>query len=443
METEYSSGAAQILTGLDAVTHEKVGGNAYKWYFLSLLVLTYLLSTVDRMVISVVAEPLKTAFHLSDKQIGLLNIAFSLPAGLAVLPMGWLADRVARRSLLSAAVAIWSVLTSMGAFSSNFITLLVARMGVGVGEAPLGPTALSMIADTFPIKQRNTAVGIYISGTNLGEIVLFFFGGWLLIHFDWRAVFLVAGGPGLVLAALLFFTTREPKRGASESRGYQAQAPVAPLSIKGALLGIFGNTALCFAILAQTLSSGVSYSFIMWTTSFLVRMHGLSVGHGAIWTGVGFGICSTIGALLVGPFADRFSKGDQCKVVLITIVSAFLASIGGVIMVLGGTLALSLAGLAVLATMTGCFVSTGYSLILTLAAPGIRGTTIGLAKVFFMIVGDGPIPWIVGAVSDAIGGAGSIRPALLCSLSLMLVAVALYMWIYTILTRQKNRAAAS
>lgn len=436
-EAETSSDTVQILGGLSAVTREEAESGAHKWYFLSLVVMIYVTSSMDRMVISVIAEPLKAAFHLSDKQIGLLNVAFSIACGVAVLPMGWMIDRVNRRALLSAAVTIWSVLTSTCAFSSSFTALILARMGVGVGEAPMSPAALSMIADTFPVTQRNTAVGFYNSGTNAAQLVVFTFGGLLLMHFDWRAVFLVAGGPGLVLAALFFFTTREPKRGAFDRIRPEAQVSVAPPAVRDAIRGIFGNTALCYAILALTLASGASYSFILWTTSFLVRAYGLSVSHGAIGTGIGLGLCATIGSLLVGPFADQFSKGNVRKVAMIAVVSAFLTLVGGLVMVLDGTLAVSLAGLALMAVMTGFYVSTGYSLILSLAPPEIRGTTLAVAKLSFMLIGDGSIPFLTGVISDAIGGRGSIRLALLCTLTATLVAVILYGMIYRILSRRE------
>src|SRR5580658_2213154 len=196
----------------------QAAGVAYKWYLLGVLVLIYIMGTVDRAVLSVIAEPLKLQFHLSDKQLGALTgTAYSVTYALAVMPMGWLIDRVDRRALLSITVAIWSVLTAACAMSSSFIALVAARMGVGAAEAPVMPASLSLIADVIPKKQRNTAVSIYVSGAAVGQILIFIIGGWLLMHFDWRTVFLVAGGPAASLAALLYFTTREPERGALDS----------------------------------------------------------------------------------------------------------------------------------------------------------------------------------------------------------------------------------
>src|SRR4029077_304628 len=161
-----------------------------------------------------IAEPLKLQFHLSDKQIGALTgTAYSVTYALAVLPMGWLIDRVDRRALLSITVAIWSALTAACAMSSSFIMLVVARMGVGAAEAPVMPASLSLIADVIPKRQRHTAISIYVSGAAVGQILIFILGVWLLMHFDWRRVFLVAGGPAAGLWGFFSFNTRgaEPR----------------------------------------------------------------------------------------------------------------------------------------------------------------------------------------------------------------------------------------
>lgn len=442
MKNESLGVTAHILAEPNAIGDESAKGRSYKWYILGLLVLGSVMNTVDRAVISVVVEPLKAEFHLADKQIGMLHMAFGVTCAAALLPMGWLIDRVNRRVLLSVAITAWSVLTALSAFASNFATLLVARMGVGIGEAPGPPASLSLIADIFPIRQRNTAVSIYFSGSPLGQLLMFIGGGWLLMHFNWRAVFLVAGGPGLVLGALLFFTTREPKRGAFDAPHPQ-DGKAARDPLKDVFRSIFGNSALCYAILGMTIATGVSYSVVIWTTSFLVRVHGLSVSQGAISTGIGFGLCATIGSLVIGPIADRFSKGNQRKLALIPLVATLVAFLGGMVMVLGDTLGVALAGLAVLALMTAFFASTGYSLIISLADPRYRGTTLALAKLSFTLLGDGPIPLLTGTLSDAIGGPHSLRPAFLCTMTLSLAATFCYARVHKIVRGRENPAAAS
>ena len=183
------------------------------WYMLALLALVYVAGSIDRAVPSVIVEPLKAEFGLSDGQLGFLTgFAYSIPYALAALPAGWLIDRLDRRALLSATAAIWSLLTMAGATAQNFLTLVLARMGVGATEAPASPGSLSLIGDMFPKERRTTAISLYYAGTATGQMITFLVGGWLLLHFSWRALFLIAGVPGLILALLLFFTCREPKR---------------------------------------------------------------------------------------------------------------------------------------------------------------------------------------------------------------------------------------
>jgi MFS family permease len=410
----------------------------HKWYALGILTLITVVAAADRTVVSVIAEPLKAAFKLSDKDIGTLSgVGYSLTYGILILPMGWLVDRLERRSLLSLAVAAWSALTAFGTFASSFATLIVARLGVGAAETPVWPASLSLIADTFPLRQRNTAVGIYTAGGSVGAIVTFLFGAWLLLHFSWRTVFLMAGVPGLVLAALLRFTTREPARGAFDSKQVESEVEQAARpGMRAVLRNVLEDGALRYAIAAITIGTGVSYALTVWTTSFLVRVHGTSVSQGATWTGIALGIFMTIGSLVIGPMADRFSKGDQRRLAIIPAYAAAIAVIAGVVMSLADTLAMSLAGLAVLSLMAGLFIAPGYSMIISLAPPRERGTTMAVTKLISILLGGSLIPWITGAVSDAVGGPQSIRPALLVTTMLLLLNTVFYWRIRVILGRR-------
>lgn len=443
MNAESSGGATAALDIPGAVRDEARSGGGYKWYVLGLLVMIYVLSTIDRLVLSVVTEPMKAEFHLTDKDIGGLAMAFSVAFGVAVLPMGWLVDRVSRRIFLGIAVAAWSVLTCLCAFTTNYASLLLARMGVGLGEAPSGPACLSLIADTFPITQRNTAVGIYTGGTAIGQIVLFVVGGWLMLHFNWRDVFLLAGGPGFFLTLLLFFTTREPVRGSFDEKPIDQKRAAAGQARFGKKSPILANPSLLLAMIALTFATGTAYSVTVWVTSFLIRLHGQTVSQAAIWTGVGFGVCTTIGALAVGPLADRYSRGNPYRLAVIPLIATTIAFIGGTVMVLSLSLPMSLAGLGLMGIMTGFFMSTGYSLVMSLSAPDQRGTTLAMTKLFTVLIGDGPVPLLTGAISDAVGGPGSLRPALLGTMFLLLISAFSYLLVRRAISRQQKNAVTA
>jgi MFS family permease len=184
-----------------------------------------------------------------------------------------------------------------------------------------------------------------------------------------------------------------------------------------------------------TLVTGVGYSVTVWITSFLVRVHGMTVGQAAIWAGLGFGVCMTIGSLLAGPLADRLSRGDPRTVALIPAVTTVLGAAAGAVMSLANTWMLSVAGLSVFALMAGFFIATGTSLVLSLAAPSERGITMATNRLVSILLGTGLIPLLTGVVSDAIGGAGSIRPALLFTTALLPLCTLCYAMIYRILPR--------
>ncbi|MDG2459455.1 MAG: MFS transporter [Luminiphilus sp.] len=400
---------------------------AYKWYVLILLVLIYIFGAVDRGVIAVVAESLREAFDLTDSQIGALGgLAYSLPYALFVLPMGWAVDRFNRTTLLSATVTIWSCCTALCAFAGSFTSLFAARVLIGASEAPASPASLSIIADTFPRTRRSTAVGIYYSGAAVGQLFIFLLGGWLLLHVGWREVFLVAGIPGLFLAGLLFFTTREPVRGAFDLDASDAPAisgtETAKRSTRETVTEIFTTASLRNALLANTFATGVQYSLMVWLVSFLVRIHGLSISEAAIWVGAGVGVSQSIGSLLVGPFADRFSAGDVSRLAIIPTVGTGLALVAGVILVLSTHFYVLVASLILVGLFAGFFVASGYSLILSLAAPDTRGTTMASAKLLSVLFGGGLIPLMTGAISDFVGGEESLRPAVLATVMLYALA---------------------
>jgi MFS family permease len=421
---------------LDVVLPAKIhmtngtAGRTYGWYFLGLLTLIYVMGAIDRGVISVIAEPLKSHFQLTDQQIGILGgIGYSATYAIAALPSGWLIDRGNRRNLLSITIAAWSFLTACSAFASSFAILMITRLAVGAAEAPITPGSLSLIADIFPKDRRSSAVSFYYAGTALGQIILFLLGGWLLMHFTWRSVFLVAGIPGLVLAALLLSSTWEPERGT-----FDAPMPKGDGGAKAVGAGLmevaratWRNRALLLCIPAITIGSGVIYTVTVWSTSLFVRVHHMTVSQGLVWTGVGFGLCMAIGSVLVGPFTDRISGGDPRKIAVIAAVASILAIAAGIPMVLGGGEVTAVAGLAVFSFMGGVFYPAGFSIALNLAPADQRGSIMAGIRLISVFFGTGLLPIATGALSDI---TGSIQPALLFTILLLAISVASYAWIY-------------
>ena len=203
--------------------------SGYSWYVLTVLVVVYILNFIDRQVVSILAVDIKRDLGLTDSDMGFLGgAAFAVFYALFGIPLGRLADNWNRVRLLSIGLALWSTMTALSGFARNQLTLSLARMGVGVGEATASPTAYSLISDYFPKKQRATALAIYSSGLYLGGGVSLFIGAKIVQSWNdaypgggpldlvgWQAAFLVVGIPGLLLA-LWVSTLREPVRGAME-----------------------------------------------------------------------------------------------------------------------------------------------------------------------------------------------------------------------------------
>ncbi|GGE01918.1 MFS transporter [Tsuneonella deserti] len=225
------------LSGSDPVATPEARVPAYSWYVLGVLVLVYILNFIDRQIVSILAVDIKADLNLTDSDMGFLGgAAFAVFYALFGIPLGRLADNWNRVRLLTVGLAIWSVMTALSGLARNQVSLSLARMGVGVGEATASPTAYSLISDYFPKRQRATAIAIYSSGLYLGGGVSLFIGalivkGWNSAYPDggpfglvgWQAAFLVVGIPGLLLA-LWVATLREPVRGAMDG------APAAPRS---------------------------------------------------------------------------------------------------------------------------------------------------------------------------------------------------------------------
>jgi MFS family permease len=256
------------------------------WYALFVLMVCYTLSYIDRQILAFLVEPLKHELEITDTQIGLLQgIYFAMFYTFVGLPMGWLADRYSRRNIVAAGVLFWSVMTVLSGAARSYLTLSLARMGVGLGESTTNPCAFSMISDFFPKEKLSTALSVYMMGIQLGSGLALIIGGvvvqavmqmppmdlpWLGTLSPWRLTFFAVGLPGLVFA-LLVLTFKEPTRRAVLR---DASGKRLPTNLKVALaevgkrwqsvLGIalmIGSQALC------------NYTLLSWGPSFFGRVH--------------------------------------------------------------------------------------------------------------------------------------------------------------------------
>lgn len=281
---------------------------AYAYYVLSMLFLVLATSLIDRNILGILLEDIKADLQISDTQLGLLTgPAFAVTNAIAGIPLARLADRWSRRDIVAWGLLAWSVLTALQGWTRTFGMLLVARIGVGIGEASTGPSAHSLISDYFPLRQRATAISIYTIGGHLGVWFAFLVGGWLSEAYSWRTALVAVGLPGIVLAFLFRFTIREPVRGAIEGQVDTGEA--VPL---GDLVRILGRLST-FRHLAMALPLFVCAPYVLniWGPTFLIRVHGLTKTEIGLWFGLVIGVAGGLGAIAGGLLSDRLARRDR------------------------------------------------------------------------------------------------------------------------------------
>lgn len=287
----------------------RAGSERYRYYALGLLTLVYLLSYLDRQILAILLEPIKRELVLSDTQLGFLGgLAFAAFYTFFAIPMAAWSDRGSRRLLIAVVLAIWSAMTALSGLAMGFLSLLAARIGVAIGESGAGPAAQSLIADYFAPQERSRAMSVFFLGIPLGVLVGFLAGGWVAELFGWRAAFFVVGLPGVAVAAIVWFTLREPTRGYSEGAP-QAEQSATP-QIGETLRYLWTAPSFKHVALAAALQAFAGYGSFHWIPSFLIRVHGMSVAQVGTWLALLIGIGSAVGTIAGGVFADRLSKRD-------------------------------------------------------------------------------------------------------------------------------------
>jgi predicted MFS family arabinose efflux permease len=383
-------------------------------YILAILTLVYAFNHIDRQVLLILLEPIKTELGLKDTQLGLLTgLGFAAVYATLGIPVALWADRGCRRDIIALSLSVWSFMTVLSGFAQSFTHLLLARIGVGVGEAGGTPPATSMIADLYEPSRRATALGVYTLGIGLGVLAGFPLGGLVYESFGWRAAFFVAGVPGLLLALVVRLTVAEPRRGASEPGGPKLKA--APLPAARTFAFMLSQSSFLWLLAGCMLICVSANAFLAWTAPFLIRTHHIAVGEVGLILGLLVGGLGGAGAVLIGMLCDRMSKKDLrwrpwtiliCGVLSLPFAWLFLNadSPGG----------------AYLANIIPSFVGLIYASIAYTASQelvGVRMRAVASAFTLFCLtlLGIGGGPTLVGFLSDhfaATNPESSLRRAL-------------------------------
>jgi len=392
---------------------------------LLLLTLVNFLNYVDRFVVAALVESLKrSALAITDTQAGLLATAFILVYAAASLWFGRLGDRGSRPRLLAAGVLLWSLATSLAGAARGFVSLFAARAAVGVGEAAYGTISPSLIADLFPRTARGRVLAIFYAAIPVGSALGYVVGGLVDRSFGWRAAFLVAGVPGLLLA-LPCARLRDPPRGCQDEEGPAARLPASALAT---YLGLARNRDYALTVLGYAGYTFAVGGMAFWMPSFLERVRGVPPAQATVLFG---------GVVVVTGFAGTFAGGFLGDLLLRRTRQAYLW--------LSGVATLAAAPLAwlvfadprpavylpaMVAAELLLFSSTGpvNTAIVNAVRPEQRATAVAVSILAIHLLGDVPSPPLIGRLSDlsSLGQAVQIVPlAVLLSGAVWTVGAAL------------------
>lgn len=366
-------------------------------YALSLLTLIYAFNYLDRSILSLVLPQVKAEMQLSDTALGLVSgFAFVLFYSLLGVPIARLADRSSRRNILGFGLIFWSLMTTLTGFVTNVWQLAATRFLMGAGEACGVAPSNAMVSDMFSKARRSLVVAILSSGSSIAFVVFFPIVGWLVDHHGWRATFIAAGIPGLVLALLLFATVREPARAAASTPQEGRES-----FIETALF-LFGSRAFARTVAGGAFMGISLYASSVWNPMFLVRVHGLSLTEVGGVIGPLRGLAGLSGVLFGGWLAGRLGRRDPRWHLATPGIACLLVLPAELVFLLSGPIVLSLAGLAVAQFCTSMHLGPVYAACMGVARPRMRATAAALFLLIANLVGQVLGPLIVGYLNDVL-----------------------------------------
>ncbi len=397
----------------------------HPWLLLLILLIVYLLDYADRYLIAGLAQTLKLQFHLTDGFLGLLmGPAFALLYTILSIPLARLADKYSRVGVLVVGCVLWSLFTLLTGLSTSKWMLVFMRVGVGVGEACFIAPAYSLLADAFSPEKRGRAFAILGLAIYFGQIFGYISGPMLATVGSWRTAFIVMAICGFVMAIVMLLAISEAPRVHKHDK-----ADPAHTLVKTAM-ALWRRPVFVLANLGMALGSLSGYSFGMWGPTLFARAYGLSPVAAAKTFGITFGLAGVTGMLVFGLVSDRMTRRHDRWPLILSALTLLAATVSIFLVTIAGNLELAL----ILAVPSGLF-GGGWSIgvmvaLQSMLADPIRATGTALFLTMVTFVGLVFGPYLVGLLSDLIGGAPleSLRLAMILTISTGLPA-AFFLWL--------------
>lgn len=418
-----------------------VGSGASYHYSISLLAVIYLFNFVDRQIVNIVAEPIKAEFQLADWQLGAMTgLSFAILYTLCGFPIARWTERGDRAKIIGLAVISWSLFTAACGFAQNFVQFVLARIGVGLGEAGCTPPAHSLICDIAPPSKRASALAFYSMGAPIGQLLGMAMGGFIAAEWGWRAVFFLAGAPGILLAVLAVFTLPEPRRLLRSKSADESP----PMPFWPTIRMLLDNRTFLLLAGGGAAASLVFYGLGAFYGSFFLRNHAAQLQQAAASMGmqpIGFlglalgltgGVAGVVGALGGGRIADIWIKRNGAAYVLLPAICTAVAAPLLMAAMLVPDLWLSIAFVTAASLLNSAFTGAVFAAALGLVEPRSRATASALMLFILNIVGLGLGPLLIGLLSDALGAslgsATGLRLGMACAATAGWAAAAFF-WV--------------
>ena len=385
-------------------------GNLYRWYVVGVLTFAYLVSFLDRQILALMVGPIQQDLMLTDTQMSLLmGLAFSIFYIFMAVPLGRLADNSVRRNIIVGGVTLWSLMTAACGLAGSYWHLFLARMGVGVGEASLTPSATSMIADYFPSGARGKALATYNAGVSLGTGFAMVFGGMVITYVStseqhvlpmvgsvaaWQYVFFLVALPGL-LVVLLMLTVREPARQETSSAAQN-------LSFRDVLTYLYGRRKIYVPLfLGMSVNTIVGYALFSWIPTSFARVHSWTMGD--IGLGYGLIILATgpLGVFIAGSLIDKLHRaGQQNAELKVALLSIAICLPGVVYLPLAATGQAALMAMIPASIGPAMTTAAGSIAVINVTPNQIRGQTMALYLLTISLLGLSLGPTAVALLTD-------------------------------------------
>jgi predicted MFS family arabinose efflux permease len=413
------------------------------WIVLAMLWFVYVLNFLDRQLMSILAKPIQDSLHVSDSQLGLIGgFYFALFYCFIAIPVGWLADRTNRVTVLSAACGIWSAATVACGLSASYGQFALSRMTVGFGEAGGVPPSYAIISDYFPPSRRGTALGIYNLGPPVGAALGIAFGAAIAAAFNWRYAFILLGAIGILAAIVLPMIVKEPPRGGLDAPGAIATPKTGFWST---LRMFFSRPTLVLAALGSGATQFVTYGLGNFTTLFLMREKGMALHDVALWYALVVGIGMSAGIFVSGRVIDRYARKSKVVYAMAPVISLTLAIPFYIGFVWAPTWPMALAFLIGPTFLNYFYLSSAVTLVQQEVRPEQRVMSGALLLLIMNFIGLGLGPTYVGAASDffrADHPHNSLQMALYTLVPFYVLAVALFLWLARIFTQTERKEGA-